>query len=211
MGEQKEETQKEPLVLVQILFFAGLHCKAPQYNKPTNLLYGGPVEAEVFTGRIKKSTERSRLAKSLLWFKQGTRPVVMSHFASEAWGWGGIAEEGSANWGCFLCSGCHCSLLQGPGGREAAGGGICLGDSTLLLSDQIFLVASPRYSENSMSNRNWGRKVTQFAVWKEGLTSLPWRGGRWGFEFIWIIRCLGVTERGQCFLKSGDLSSKFLY
>lgn len=78
------DIEKEPLVLVQILFFAGLHCKAPQYNKPTNLLFGGPVEAEVFTGRIKKSTERSRLAKSLLWFKQGTRPVVMSHFASEA-------------------------------------------------------------------------------------------------------------------------------
>lgn len=83
-GRRRRDTEKEPLVLVQILFFAGLHCKAPQYNKPTNLLYGGPVEAEVFTGRIKKSTERSRLAKSLLWFKQGTRPVVMSHFASEA-------------------------------------------------------------------------------------------------------------------------------
>lgn len=109
-GSRRRDTEKEPLVLVQILFFAGLHCKAPQYNKPTNLLYGGPVEAEVFTGRIKKSTERSRLAKSLLWFKQGTRPVVMSHFASEAWGWGGIAEEASANWGCFLCSGCHCSF-----------------------------------------------------------------------------------------------------
>lgn len=106
----RRKRQREPLVLVQILFFAGLHCKAPQYNKPTNLLYGGPVEAEVFTGRIKKSTERSRLAKSLLWFKQGTRPVVMSHFASEAWGWGEIAEEGSANWGCFLCSCCHRAL-----------------------------------------------------------------------------------------------------
>lgn len=52
----RRKRQREPLVLVQILFFAGLHCKAPQYNKPTNLLYGGPVEAEVFTGRIKKST-----------------------------------------------------------------------------------------------------------------------------------------------------------
>lgn len=78
------DVEKEPLVLVQILFFAGLHCKAPQYNKPTKLLCGGPVEAEVFTGRIKKCTERSRLAKSLLWFKQGTRPMVTSHFASEA-------------------------------------------------------------------------------------------------------------------------------
>lgn len=85
MGEvEGRDIEKEPLVLVQIFFFAGLRCKAPQYNKPTNLLFGGPVEAEVFTGRIKKSTERSRLAKSLLWFKQGTRPVVMSHFASEA-------------------------------------------------------------------------------------------------------------------------------
>lgn len=34
--------------------------------------------------KTKKSTERSRLAKSLLWFKQGTRPMVMSHFESEA-------------------------------------------------------------------------------------------------------------------------------
>lgn len=53
-GGDRRKRHKEPLVLVQILFFAGLHCKAPQYNKPTNLLYGGPVEAEVFTGMIFK-------------------------------------------------------------------------------------------------------------------------------------------------------------
>lgn len=36
------DVEKEPLVSVQILFFAGLHCKAPQYDKPTNLLVWRP-------------------------------------------------------------------------------------------------------------------------------------------------------------------------
>lgn len=66
-------------------------CIAKHHStKAHQVRFGGPVEAEVFTGRIKKSTERSRLAKSLLWFKQGTRPVVTSLFASEA-GVGGAA------------------------------------------------------------------------------------------------------------------------
>ena len=96
------------MVLVQISLFAGLHCKAPQYNKPTNLLYGGPVEAEVFTGRIKKNTQRSPdwlnrcfgSSKALVPWLHHTLQV--KHEAE-----GGIAEEGSANRGCFLCSGCH--------------------------------------------------------------------------------------------------------
>lgn len=98
---------KEALVLVQILFFAGLHCKAPSTASPPIYWCGGPVAAEVFTGRIKKSTERSRLAKSLLWFKQGTRPVVYVTLCKWSmrlgWGWGwGVAEEGgSGNWDVF--------------------------------------------------------------------------------------------------------------
>lgn len=58
--EEGRDVEKEPLVSVQILFSAGLHCKAPQYDKPTNLRYGGPVEAEVFTGRIKKKTKKAQ-------------------------------------------------------------------------------------------------------------------------------------------------------
>lgn len=79
----------EPLVLSGVCSLQG--CIAKHHStKAHQVRFGGPVEAEVFTGRIKKSTERSRLAKSLLWFKQGTRPVVTSLFASEA-GVGGAA------------------------------------------------------------------------------------------------------------------------
>lgn len=166
--------EKEPLVLVQILFFAGLHCKAPQYNKPTNLLHGGPVEAEVFTGRIKKSTERSRLAKSLLWFKQGTRPVVMSHFASEAWGlrgdcWGGVCHRGMFSVfrlpSLFLGS-----LLWGLGGGKAGEGNIDLQGSILLpyelnhfvgFSDCLRLLFPIRIWEENQSNLLIGRKALQ--------------------------------------------------
>ena len=34
-GEGEEEAGEEPLVLLEVLLFAGLHCKAPQYKKPT--------------------------------------------------------------------------------------------------------------------------------------------------------------------------------
>lgn len=74
----------EPLVLSGVCSLQGCFAKH-RSTKARQVRFGGPVEAEVFTGRIKKkSTERSRLAKSLLWFKQGTRPVVTSLFASEA-------------------------------------------------------------------------------------------------------------------------------
>lgn len=42
---------------------------------------------------------------------------------------------------------------------------------------QIFFFMSPRYSEDSIFNRNLGRKPKSFAVWKEGLMSLSCIGG----------------------------------
>lgn len=72
------------------------------------------------------------------------------------------------------------------GARKAAEGGVCLERSTPLLSDQIFFAVFPRYSENSISNRNLGRKPKQFAVWKAGLTRLPGVEGRWSSEPVWM-------------------------
>lgn len=92
---------------------------------------------------LKKSTEKSRLAKSLLWFKQGTRPVVTSHFANEAWGWGGNCWGGVCQLGLFsvfrLPSVSLLSLFQGLGGGKAGEGGAGL-QSTSLLNHQIILV-----------------------------------------------------------------------
>lgn len=71
---------------------------------------------------------------------------------------------------------------------------------------QIFFLMSPRYSENSVFNRNLGRKPKSFAVWKEGLASLPRMGG--GVDGAWSLseqeithRCLyGKLQRGMCLL-----------
>lgn len=81
-------------------------------------------------------------------------------------------------------------------------GGVGSQGSSLLLSDRVFVVP-PRCSEDSVPSRNWGRKPMQFAVWKEGLTSLPWIGGRRSSQLVWTggnsdmsVRCLDTAERG---------------
>lgn len=100
------DIEKEPLVSVQILFFAGLHCKAPQYDKPTKLLYGGPVEAEVFTGRIKKNKTKKKAQRGPDWLNRcfgSSKALVpwlchtlkVKHEAGKGGGEG--TEEGSAN------------------------------------------------------------------------------------------------------------------
>lgn len=140
--------EKEPLVLVQILFFAGLHCKAPQYNKPTNLCMEAQLKLRYSQEGLKKSTERSRLAKSLLWFKQGTRPVVMSHFASEAWGWGGLLRRGLPI-GMFSVFRLPLLFLDplswGLSCRKAGEGDVAYRGALCSLVN----LWSPRYSENS--------------------------------------------------------------
>lgn len=119
---------------------------------------------------------------------------------------GGLLRRGSANWGCFLCSGCHRSLgplLQASGGRKAvvfARGGA--GEHSAA-PHQIFFAVSPSYSENSTSNGSLGRKLTRSAVWKEGLTSLPCIAGSRSSELVWTgenfhtsVCCLETTGRG---------------
>lgn len=82
------------------------------------------------------------------------------------------------------------------GGKKAGEGEVCFKGSTLLINDQVF--------ENSVSNRNLGRKPKQFAVWKGSLTRLPCV---WGKMEPWVcedrrelshisVWCLETTERG---------------
>lgn len=162
---------------------------------------------------LKKSTEKSRLAKSLLWFKQGTRPVVTSHFASEAWGWGGELLRRGLSTGAVFCvqAAIRLPALPIPGAWWWEGWGrrcwlaehfAAQPPDRLGLGEHL----SPRYSENVTSNRNLGRKPKQFAIWKSGLTPLPGMGGggadgTWSLfgperRFTWVNMLLGNYRKG---------------
>lgn len=53
--EEEEAAEDEPLVLLQILFFVGLHCKAPQYNKPTRYSMAAQLKLRYSQEELKKA------------------------------------------------------------------------------------------------------------------------------------------------------------
>lgn len=178
---------------------------------------------------LKKSTEKSRLAKSLLWFKQGTRPVVTSHFANEAWGWGGNCWGGVCQLGLFsvfrLPSVSLLSLFQGLGGGKAGEGGAGL-QSTSLLNHQIILVwentCLPGIRRMLLPTGIWEENQSNLLSESQALhLCLIWGGGaRWHLEPVWTGKKIhmgqyatwklqeGITE---CSFKSVSVASNFLY
>lgn len=89
---REEEKEEESLWYFQESVLCRAALQSTTVQKPTR--YDSAAQSKLRYSQEelkKKSTERSRLAKSLLWFKQGTRPVVTSLVASEA-GVGGAAR-----------------------------------------------------------------------------------------------------------------------
>lgn len=175
------------------------------------------MEAEVFTGRIKKKAQRSPdwlnrcfgSSKALVPWLHHTLQV--KHEAE-----GGIAEEGSANRGCFLCSGCHPSPCT-PSSR----GLVVRRLGKAVLAYRVLRCSTTRSSWSGRTpvsrvfgecyfNRNLGRKPKQFAIWKSGLTPLPGMGGQMVLgacldrkeDSHGSVHCLETTGRDNWVLSS---------
>lgn len=156
-----------------------------------------------------KKAQKSRLAKSLLWFKQGTRPVVTSHFASEAWGWGELLRR-VCQPGCFLCSGCHPSPCS-PYSRGLVVGR--LGRRCWLQTLRCSTTRSSWSGENTclpgirkmLLQQEFGKKTKAICYLKVRPYTFAWGMGRgadgtWSLfgperRFTWVNMLLETTGR----------------
>ena len=178
---------------------------------------------------LKKSTEKSRLAKSLLWFKQGTRPVVTSHFASEAWGWGGELLRRGLPTRLFsvfrLPSVSLLSLFQGLGGGKAGKAVLAYGALRCSTTRSSWSGRTPvsQVFGKCYFQQEFGKKTKAICYLKVRPYTFAWYGGRrgrWHLEPVWTGKKIhmgqyatwklqeGITE---CSFKSVSVASNFLY
>lgn len=76
--EEEEEEEEKSLWYIRSSVPRRAALQSTTVQKATGYGPAAQVKLRYSQEELKKSTERSRLAKSLLWFKQGTRPVAMS-------------------------------------------------------------------------------------------------------------------------------------
>lgn len=188
------------------------------------------MEAEVFTGRIKKKAQRSPdwlnrcfgSSKALVPWLHHTLQV--KHEAEGGNCWGGVCQPG-----CFLCSGCHpspCSpysrgLVVGRLGKAVLACG-ALRCSTTRSSWSGRTPVSQVFGK-CYFQQEFGKKTKAICYLKVRPYTFAWYGGRrgrWHLEPVWTGKKIhmgqyatwklqeGITE---CFFKSVSVASNFLY